>query len=85
VLVALEDGAEAVGPLVQAVGVPGRVVGHQHGDLSSLLETVEGLVEPGEHITRVVSLGEEVEVHVVAGFSVHCNHIHSINVLHCSI
>jgi hypothetical protein len=85
VLVAFEDGAESVRPLVKAVCVARGVMCHENGNFSSLFEAVQSLVEPGKDITRVVSLSKKVEVHVVAGLSVDCNDVHTINVLQSSV
>jgi hypothetical protein len=41
----------------------------------------KGSIEPLKDFTWVITLGHEIEVHVVTGFGVYDNNIHSLNIL----
>ena len=85
VLVAVEDCPVSETPLVEAVSITRRVVSHEHGDFSLGLKLSKGSIEPLEDITWVVTLRHEIEVHVVTGFGVDDNNVHSLNILKSAI
>lgn len=54
---------------------------HEHGNLSLGLKLSKGSIEPLEDVTWVVTLGHEIEIHVVTSFGVDNNNVHSLNIL----
>lgn len=80
VLVAVEDSLVSVTPLVKAVSITRRVVSHEHGDFSLGFKLSKGSIKPLKDVAWVVTLGHEIEVHVVTGFGVDDNNVHSLNI-----
>jgi hypothetical protein len=81
VLVAVKDCPVSETPLVEAVSITRRVVSHEHGDFPLGLKLSKGSIEPLEDVTWVITLGHEIEVHIVTGFGVDNNNVHSLNIL----
>ena len=80
-LVAVEDCSVSETPLVEAVSITRRMVSHEHGNFSLGLKLSKSSIEPLEDITWVITLRHEIKVHVVTGFCVYDNNIHSVNIL----
>ena len=85
VLVAIEDCPVSETPLVEAVSITRRVVSHEHSDFSLGFKLSKGSIEPLEDVTWVITLGHQIEVHVVTGFGVDDNNVHSLNILKSAI